>query len=208
MPLIKRYPNRKLYNTATKRYVSLAGIAELVRQGAAVQVVDHATGEDITSVTLMAVILDNEKKGGGSVPSPVLTELVQAGEDTLAALRRALASPGDLWREVDAEIERRIQRLVKLGEVGEAEGLRLRDQLLALGQKACGALPDEGAIRQFVARHSFPARAEVQSLSERLAALEAEVEALSKAQAPQEASPQPRPRASARSDDFSRRRQR
>jgi polyhydroxyalkanoate synthesis repressor PhaR len=49
---IKRYANRKLYNTATSRYITLKGIAELIEAGDEVRVVDNETGEDITSVTL------------------------------------------------------------------------------------------------------------------------------------------------------------
>ena len=50
--LIKRYANRKLYNTQTSRYITLKGIGELVEVGSEVRVVDNETGEDITSVTL------------------------------------------------------------------------------------------------------------------------------------------------------------
>ena len=45
MPIVKRYPNRKLYDTEAKQYVTLEGIAELIRQGQEVHVVDNATGE-------------------------------------------------------------------------------------------------------------------------------------------------------------------
>ncbi len=62
MPVIKRYPNRKLYDTAAKQYVSLDGIAELIRGGADVQVVDYTTGEDLTALILMQVIVEQEKK--------------------------------------------------------------------------------------------------------------------------------------------------
>ena len=52
MLVIKRYPNRKLYDTEAKRYITLDGIAELIRQGAEVRVIDHTTDEDLTAVTL------------------------------------------------------------------------------------------------------------------------------------------------------------
>ena len=59
--LIKRYANRKLYNTETSRYITLKGIAELIEQGAEVRVVDNETGEDITSVALSQILVDNER---------------------------------------------------------------------------------------------------------------------------------------------------
>ncbi len=45
MPVIKRYPNRKLYDTAAKQYVSLDGVAEMIRRGEPVQVIDHAAAK-------------------------------------------------------------------------------------------------------------------------------------------------------------------
>ena len=52
MTIIKRYPNRKLYNTETKKYITLNGISELIRAGDDVQIVDYTTDEDLTAVTL------------------------------------------------------------------------------------------------------------------------------------------------------------
>jgi polyhydroxyalkanoate synthesis repressor PhaR len=77
--LIKRYPNRKLYNTQTRGYVRLESVAELIRQGHEIQVIDHVSGEDLTAVILSQIILDQEKKQAGSTPREVLAGLVQAG---------------------------------------------------------------------------------------------------------------------------------
>ena len=60
MRTIKRYPNRKLYDTEKKRYITLKGIADLIRQGKELRVVDNATGQDLTTVTLSQVIFDQE----------------------------------------------------------------------------------------------------------------------------------------------------
>ena len=60
--LIKRYPNRKLYNTDAKRYITLDTIAELIRDGNDVEVRDHETGEDLTGVTLSQIIFEREKR--------------------------------------------------------------------------------------------------------------------------------------------------
>ena len=59
--LIKRYANRKLYNTATSRYITLKGIAELLDDGEEVRVVDNETGEDITKVALSQILVDSER---------------------------------------------------------------------------------------------------------------------------------------------------
>lgn len=79
MVIIKRYPNRKLYNTETKKYITLDGIADLIREGEEVQVLDHATGEDLTALSLSQILFEREKKSAGFLPHSVLTSLVQAG---------------------------------------------------------------------------------------------------------------------------------
>ena len=62
MPLIKRYPNRKLYDTEAKAYITLEQIAYLIREGQEDHVVDHASREDLTALTLTQVILEQERK--------------------------------------------------------------------------------------------------------------------------------------------------
>jgi polyhydroxyalkanoate synthesis repressor PhaR len=130
MPVIKRYPNRKLYDTEEKRYITLAEIAALIREGQEVSVVDHASGEDLTALTLTQVILEQERKRSGFLPQSVLTGLIRAGGETMGTLRRNLASPLDLARQVDEEIERRLQGLMSRGELAAEEGRRLRQKLL------------------------------------------------------------------------------
>lgn len=130
MPVIKRYPNRKLYDTEAKRYVTLGEIAASIRAGEEVVVIDHATEEDLTAVTLSQIIFEQEKQQGGFLPKAVLTNLVRAGGDTLTSLRRGLSLPLDMWRQVDEEIDRRLQHLVSKGELARDEGQRLRDKLL------------------------------------------------------------------------------
>lgn len=90
MPIIKRYPNRKLYDTEAKRYVTLETITQMIHEGQEVQVVDHETGEDLTNLTLSQIIFEQEKKGSGLLPRALLTNLVRAGGDTLDQVRRAL----------------------------------------------------------------------------------------------------------------------
>ncbi len=59
--LIKRYANRKLYNTDSSRYITLKGISELVREGRDIQVIDNESGKDITPVVLSQILVDDQK---------------------------------------------------------------------------------------------------------------------------------------------------
>jgi polyhydroxyalkanoate synthesis repressor PhaR len=179
MPLIKRYPNRKLYDTEAKRYITLDEIASLIRQGQEIHVVDHATGEDLTAVTLTQIILEQEKKLTGFLPQTVLAGLIQAGGERLSTLRRALAAPLELARHVDEEIERRIQVLVSRGEVAAEEGLRLRDKLLAQGQRfSSTSWLREEDLEHALAERGMPTRDQFQELLEQLDALDSELESL------------------------------
>ena len=81
MLIIKRYLNRKLYDTQARQYITLERIANLIRQGVQVRVVDHESGEDLTAITLAQVITEQEKKRSGSVPSTALADLIASGAE-------------------------------------------------------------------------------------------------------------------------------
>jgi polyhydroxyalkanoate synthesis repressor PhaR len=122
MRIIKRYPNRKLYDTEEKKYIQLKGIAELIRNGAEIQVFDHASGEDLTTQILTQVIAELERTETGSLPRSLLTGLIRTGSDRLNALQRNLLGQIGLWRQVDLEIHRRIQSLVDSGQIDPQQG--------------------------------------------------------------------------------------
>ncbi len=129
MPVIKRYANRKLYDTESKRYVTLEDLADFIRVGEEVRVVDHVSGEDLTSTTLLQVIFEEQKKIGGLFPQVFLTRLIRAGGDTVNSLRSRLTTL-DPFQVVDDEIRRRLKALVETGKLGEDEGARLQDLLV------------------------------------------------------------------------------
>lgn len=129
MPTIKRYANRKLYDTETKRYVTLDDLAAFVRKGEDVRVVDHATGEDLTSQTLFQIIFEEEKRIGGLLPQVFLTRLIRAGGSTLGAIRSRLAAI-DPFQTVDEEIQRRIQSLLDQSVITIEEADRIRNLLM------------------------------------------------------------------------------
>lgn len=133
MVLIKRYPNRKLYDTKAKQYITLEGIAELIRHGTEIQVIDHASGEDLTILTLTQIIVEQEKKRSGLLTHAFLMSLIRAGGDRLAALQRSFYSPLQFWRQFDEEIRRRVQALVQQGDLTDKEGRTLLEKLIQQG---------------------------------------------------------------------------
>jgi polyhydroxyalkanoate synthesis repressor PhaR len=175
MPVIKRYPNRKLYDTEAKQYVTLDGIARLIREGEEVRVLDHASGEDLTALTLSQVIFEQEKKRGGFLPQSVLTGLIRAGGETMSTLQRTLATPLGLARQVDEEIEHRLQTLIGRGELAAEEGRRLRDQLM--GQHHRPGLRDKD-LQQALDRRGVPTQRDLRGVLDQLEALSAKLEGL------------------------------
>jgi polyhydroxyalkanoate synthesis repressor PhaR len=179
MPVIKRYPNRKLYDTEAKRYITLDGIAELIREGQEVQVVDHTTDEDLTAVTLTQIIFEQEKRNSGFLPKSVLTGLVRAGGDTLNVLRRNLNSPLELLKHVDEEIEKRLQTLVERGEMAKDEAINLSEKLMAAGQeKSKEMMIGQQRLERLLGMRGVPSREEVEALTSQIESLSAKIDSL------------------------------
>jgi polyhydroxyalkanoate synthesis repressor PhaR len=86
--VIKRYSNRKLYDTKDSRYVTLLQIAEMVRGGEEVQIIDNNSKEDLTEVTLAQIIYEEKKANSRAVPLQTLKDLIhQRTEKVLSDLR-------------------------------------------------------------------------------------------------------------------------
>ena len=86
--VIKRYSNRKLYDTKDSRYVTLLQIAEMVRGGAEVQIIDNNTKEDLTEVTLAQIIYEEQKSASRTLPLQTLKDLIHTRtEKVLSELR-------------------------------------------------------------------------------------------------------------------------
>jgi len=78
--VIKKYGNRRLYDTSTSQYVNLDEIASRIRRGQEVQVVDARTGQDLTRVTLTQIIVEDAKGGPGGLPLELLRQLIVASD--------------------------------------------------------------------------------------------------------------------------------
>ena len=90
--VIKRYSNRKLHDTQESRYVTLEEIEEMIRGGREVSVVDAATGEDLTSVTLAQILLEHERNHRGTLPTGFLHQLIKHGEAWQDFVQRSMRS--------------------------------------------------------------------------------------------------------------------
>ena len=84
--VIKRYANRKLYDTQRSRYVTLDQIADMIRDGEDVKIVDNNSKEDLTTVTLAQIIFEEEKRQKSFLPLNAMRNIIQSGGERIEEL--------------------------------------------------------------------------------------------------------------------------
>ena len=118
--IIKRYANRKLYDTEHSRYVTLEQISEMIRAGDDVKIVDNKSKEDLTSVTLAQIIFEEEKKHS-FMPLGTMRNIIQNGGEWFAEAQRRVQSilPGKR-RDGDKAADGEPDAVAADGESGES----------------------------------------------------------------------------------------
>ena len=110
--VIKKYANRRLYDTSNSRYINLEDIAALVRNGKDLQVVDASTGEDITRVTLTQIIVEDAKGGPTGLPLELLRQLIVASDRVgQEFIMWYLKSAFDAYQNVQSSLQTRLSEL-------------------------------------------------------------------------------------------------
>ena len=171
--LIKRYANRKLYNTKTSRYITLKGIAELIEAGEDVRVIDNETGEDITHVALSQILVDHERSNSAASRT-LVSELISRGGDALyGALRRGV---GDASEGI-GELQNNLRRIIKNREHDAGK----------LGEWIAVATPDfdrvvQGAMERVFKVLDLPRRGDIEVLNANLQRVAEAVESLQHAE--------------------------
>ena len=90
--VIKRYQNRKLYDTNQSCYVTLDEIAQMIKNGDDLRVIDNKSKADITAVTLTQLLYESERKAKNAVPVDMLKEIIRGGDGSFSGyIRRNLA---------------------------------------------------------------------------------------------------------------------
>ena len=84
--VIRKYANRRLYDTSASRYVTIDDLSMMVKDNIDFRVVDATNGQDITRVTLIQIILEVESEGHGLLPISVLRQLIQVYGDRMAPI--------------------------------------------------------------------------------------------------------------------------
>ncbi len=184
--VIKRYSNRKLYDTRDSRYVTLQQIGEMVRRGEDVQIIDNKTKEDKTEVTLALILSEDLKSEPRAVPLGTLRTLLQErSEKFLTSLREgpigrlipggdkagdkaadkpAEPPPVEHAAAEPADDKERMSAKARINELVEQSRQTLDQLQAALDERVQAAIPGLGLVRGF--------RAELAALGKRLEAIE------------------------------------
>ncbi len=110
--VIKKYANRRLYDTSGSRYINLEDIAALVRNGKDLQVVDAKTGEDLTRVTLTQIIVEDAKEQPTGLPLELLRQLIVASDRVgQEFIMWYLKSAFDAYKKVQNTLESRLTKV-------------------------------------------------------------------------------------------------
>ena len=120
--LVKRYSNRKLYDTSESRYVTLDEISRWVKAGEDVKIVENESGEDLTAVTFAQIILEEERKKNGYLSLPLLRNLIQHGEAALQNLAATVDRGMEAIRTAPERARERVQELTSVSDrLGELQ---------------------------------------------------------------------------------------
>jgi polyhydroxyalkanoate synthesis repressor PhaR len=197
--VVKKYANRRLYNTESSSYITLDNLAQMVRAGRDFVVYDAKTGEDITRGVLTQIIVEEENKGRALLPTGFLRQLIGFYGDSLQSLvPRYLEQSMALFARQQEQMRRAMQQSMgsffpfNMEEVGR-QNLAMLERAMSLFAPfyrppgAAGELPAAEAGKADAAEEVAELRAEVASLRGQLADLRRET-----------AAPRRAPRASAR----------
>ncbi len=166
--IVKKYANRRLYNTETSSYITLEHLAALTRDGREFKVLDAKTDEDITHSVLTQIIMDEEGKGATMLPPAFLRQLIAMyGNSMQAMVPQYLEASMDAFRRNHAQFQDALQGAFTSGPFAE-----IAKRNLAMFEAATGAfVPGK-------AKAGDAAVEEIASLKAQIAALQAKVDRL------------------------------
>ncbi len=149
---IKKYPNRRLYDTEGSRYITMEDLAERIRKGRDVRVLDAKTDEDLTQPTLVQLLIEGER--AHLLPVPLLMQLVRMSDDALAdfytrymtwamelyfAMKSRAGSSGNPFAQVPFEMGNALARFSRAARPRPRRLLRSRATKTETTSRRCAA---------------------------------------------------------------------
>jgi polyhydroxyalkanoate synthesis repressor PhaR len=170
--VVKKYANRRLYNTESSSYITLDNLADMVRQGRDFVVYDAKTGEDITRSVLTQIIVEEEGKGRALLPTAFLRQLIGFYGDQMQSLvprflEQALGAFAQQQEQVRATMQKTMGSMGTLFPFGNMEEVSRQNMAMM-----------ERAFSLFTPFYRGATGQDIEAPSPEIAALRAEVEAL------------------------------
>jgi polyhydroxyalkanoate synthesis repressor PhaR len=178
--LIKRYASRRLYNTETSDYVTLETIAQFIRDGREVQIVDLKSGDDLTRQYMLQIIAEHESRGENVLPINVLTDLVRSYAPTANAsmVPQFLASSFEMLRENQSKMVEKMTHIpTPIATIPGMDQWRKQQEAFLSNMMggwtggATGAAPEQAAEAKPAAEASVK-DSEIEEIKRQLAALQ------------------------------------
>jgi len=181
MHRIKKYANRKLYDTTDKKYISRTRLSELIKQGQDIVIIDNETGEDLTASIVSGLIATTRGKAGGTVSSSVLIQLFRKGGNALTDYAKRYVS---FWQRsftmAEEEIDDMVKGLVKSKEISQSEGIRLKKEVIGFTTALKGWISDtiDRRLKELLAGTNLASKDHISELNLRISTLEKKLKAL------------------------------
>jgi len=175
--IIKKYANRRLYNTDSSSYITLEHLASLTREGREFKVVDAKTGEDLTRPVLTQIIMDEETRGQTMLPAAFRRQLISMyGDSVQGRVPPYLEASMDAFRRNQEQFRQAVSGAFGAGAFKPFE--QLAKQNMAMFQAAADMLT--GRAKPADEAKPAPANDELASIRAQMAELQAQLERLSK----------------------------
>lgn len=177
--IVKKYQNRKLYDTQDSCYVTLDGIAKMIREGQEIVVIDNNTKEDVTALILTQVLYEQEKTNQSVLPVSILKNIIKAGSNNLFEfMQKYVLGALDAQSKAQSELKLHVERLSRKGELTVEEAQTLFDQIRQVSQNNQDIIDrriEECVTERLTQIQTTGVTGDIQTLETRIRSLETQV---------------------------------
>ncbi len=174
--IVKKYANRRLYNTSSSSYITLEDLAGMVRDNVEFQVLDAKTGDDITHSILTQIIMDEESNGEQMLPVSFLRQLISMyGNSMQAMMPSYLEAAMDNFRQNQGKIREAFEK-----GISNTPLAKIHETNMAMMRAAADAFMPSAAPKAKKSAKSESSPSEIDALREQMAAMQKKLDELSK----------------------------
>ncbi|KPP88756.1 MAG: polyhydroxyalkanoate synthesis repressor PhaR [Erythrobacter sp.] len=179
--IIKKYANRRLYNTSSSSYITLDDLAAMVRENIEFEVLDAKTGDDITHSILTQIIMDEEANGGQMLPVSFLRELIgMYGHSMQAMMPSYLEASMENFRQNQTKIREAFEKGLTTGPLAAIHETNMAMMRAATGAFMPGAKPAPEKTVRRSDNGASASKEEIAALREQMAAMQKKLDELGK----------------------------